>query len=119
MSEAEHRQFSRVAFDATTTLVLDGTRLTAKLLDVSLKGALVANLAGREPKIDQPARLEMALNGSDIVIAMDTEIAHVSPKGLGLRCTSIDLDSIAHLRRLMELNTGDPRLVERELSALL
>jgi hypothetical protein len=28
---------------------------------------------------------------------------------------SIDVDSATHLRRLLELNLGDPSLVEREL----
>ncbi|MCG8610315.1 MAG: hypothetical protein MI864_07240, partial [Pseudomonadales bacterium] len=31
----------------------------------------------------------------------------------------IDLDSITHLKRLIELNVGDPSLIERELSALI
>ena len=31
---------------------------------------------------------------------------------------SIDLDSITHLRRLVELNLGDEKLLERELSHL-
>jgi len=30
----------------------------------------------------------------------------------------IDLDSISHLRRLVELNLGDEALLERELAAL-
>jgi hypothetical protein len=37
---------------------------------------------------------------------------------LSLSCTEIDLDSITHLRRLLELNLGDPDLIERELSDL-
>jgi hypothetical protein len=36
-----------------------------------------------------------------------------------LLCESIDLDSITHLRRLVELNAGDPALLERELTALV
>ena len=38
---------------------------------------------------------------------------------IGLQCESIDLDSITHLRRLVELNAGDPALLDRELSSLL
>ncbi len=37
---------------------------------------------------------------------------------LGLRCEDIDVDSITCLRRLVELNLGEPELLERELSAL-
>jgi hypothetical protein len=34
-------------------------------------------------------------------------------------CKEIDLDSISHLRRLIELNLGDQEELERELGALL
>jgi hypothetical protein len=50
---------------------------------------------------------------------MNTRVAHLENTHVGLRCESIDLDSMAHLRRLLELNSGDPELVERELSALI
>ena len=46
-------------------------------------------------------------------------ISHIDGRHLGLCCTSIDLDSITHLRRLVELNAGDPAILERELTALL
>ena len=49
---------------------------------------------------------------------MDVEIAHRENDELGLNCKDIDVDSITHLRRLVELNLGDPELLERELSAL-
>lgn len=37
---------------------------------------------------------------------------------LGLRCRNIDLDSITHLRRLLELQLGDATLLQRELGQL-
>jgi hypothetical protein len=37
---------------------------------------------------------------------------------LGFVCRHIDLESISHLRRLVELNLGDESLLERELAAL-
>ena len=49
---------------------------------------------------------------------MDVWVAHEENKELGLKCKDIDVDSITHLRRLIELNLGDPDLLERELSAL-
>jgi hypothetical protein len=36
-----------------------------------------------------------------------------------LRCENIDIDSITHLRRLVDLNAGDASLLDREFSALL
>jgi hypothetical protein len=49
---------------------------------------------------------------------MDVVIAHQQNDELGVRCVDIDLDSITHLRRLVELNLGETELLERELSAL-
>jgi hypothetical protein len=58
----------------------------------------------------------------DLAVAyhlMWATVSHVDGRHIGLRCSSIDLDSITHLRRLVELNAGDPALLERELTALL
>jgi hypothetical protein len=38
---------------------------------------------------------------------------------LGLQCLHIDLDSVTHLRQLIERNSQDPTLLARELSVLV
>ncbi|VAX04921.1 hypothetical protein MNBD_GAMMA20-584, partial [hydrothermal vent metagenome] len=43
---------------------------------------------------------------------------HSENDHIGFRCEHIDLESISHLRRLVELNLGDAKLLDRELSAL-
>jgi hypothetical protein len=40
------------------------------------------------------------------------------PHRIGYRWEKIDLDSFSQLKRLVELNLGDPELLNRELSAL-
>jgi hypothetical protein len=50
---------------------------------------------------------------------MQGELVHREGHQVGLRCREIDIESIAHLRRLVELNLGDEDLLERELSALI
>jgi hypothetical protein len=49
---------------------------------------------------------------------MEGSIAHLEGTQVGLRCDSIDIDSLTHLRRLVELNVGDEAILQRELSAL-
>ena len=46
------------------------------------------------------------------------QVAQAQELQLGLVCRSIDLDSVTHLRRLLELQLGDPTLLERDLAAL-
>ncbi len=99
-------------------MVLEGRHFRTQLIDISLKGALVDRPADFEAETDHAVHLDVNLGAPDAVISMDCEIAYLTADRVGLRCVTIDLDSIAHLRRLIELNSGDLKLVERELSLL-
>ena len=61
--------------------------------------------------------LELLLN-QQTIIRMTVTVMHVHADRIGLHCEHIDIDSVTHLRRLIELNLGDPELLERELSGL-
>lgn len=113
----DQRDFSRVHFEVPATLHQGTEQWPARLSDISLHGALVERPADWEPESETLYRLDVHLN-EEITIRMDVEVAHVDAQWIGFRCHDIDVDSITHLRRLVELNLGDPELVERELSAL-
>ena len=114
----DRRHFSRIPFHRPAILELGGKELACVLHDVSLKGALV-ELPGATG-LFQNQRCALAIRlGGDAVIRMDVVVAHQEGTTLGVRCTGIDLDSIAHLRRLVEMNLGDEELLHRELAALV
>lgn len=91
------------------------------MVDLSLKGALLRLPARSALKPGDPCLLSVSLAQLDVGIAMAGEVAHVELEGLrvGLLCRSIDIESITHLRRLLEINLGDAQLLERELKALI
>lgn len=68
---------------------------------------------------DALCMLLVHLNKTNDQISMESAVTHVEGRRAGLHCLTIDLDSVTHLRRLVELNLGDPALLERELSALI
>lgn len=113
----EQRDFSRIHFEVPATLHSREQQWETRLSDISLHGALVERPAGWEAEDGQLYRLDVHLN-EEITLHMDAEVAHADGQWIGFRCHDIDVDSITHLRRLVELNLGDPELVERELSAL-
>lgn len=115
----ERRHFTRINFDAQVRLIgVDGS-WRGQLLDISLKGALVAVPSALTAEHGDSLMLEFALDDAgENVVRMETVIAHREQSHLGLRCEHIDLNSVSHLRRLVELNLGDAGLLDRELWSL-
>lgn len=116
----EKRQFSRVRFDARTTISGHAGQWKSELIDISLKGALVKRPPEWSGAPGERYALEIELGEhADIVIRMNhVTVAHIHPDTIGFSCVQIDVDSIAHLKRLMELNIGDAELIHRELGLL-
>ena len=116
----ERRKFWRATFNAPVKLISNVASADAMLDDISLKGALLDVPSGWQGKVGEHCHLKLRLGGDrDMSITMWGRITHVDGAKVGLQCESIDLNSITHLRRLVELNAGDPALLEREMSALV
>lgn len=116
MSE-EKRAFKRINFAAETSVRQGGHVWQVELLDLSLNGLLVVEPA--QWKIDPTAPLAVTVLLADgVEIDMMVRWRHTNNQRVGFECEHIDIDSISHLRRLVELNLGDSGLLERELAAL-
>jgi hypothetical protein len=110
----ERRRFSRVLFDAKAQLIQGDMKWETKVHDISLNGALTEEPTQFDPK-DNFLMLDFYLPESDIELQMEVELVYRSNNQLGLRCVHIDIDSISHLRRMVELNLGQSTLLNREL----
>lgn len=115
----ERRHFARVGFDAPAQLATAHDRFVVKIIDLSFKGALVRVPANAHLETGTLCGLSVALAETGASITMSAEVAHVEQDRLGLLCRGIDIDSVTHLRRLIEFHLGDPALLERELKALV
>lgn len=115
----QRRHFSRVLFNARATLRGDGGASPCQVLDLSLKGALLRVTDSQAWPPAARCTLELALDDEQQAnIRMDARVVHREGPVIGLHCVAIDLDSITHLRRLVELNLGDDAVLQREVSAL-
>ena len=115
---SERRRFKRIAFDAHTELRQGIKRWNVKLIDLSLKGVLVERPQDWDADPGMPVEVTVHLS-NQTEVAMEVRAAQIGPHQLGFVCEHISLDSISHLRRLIELNLGDPTELERELGALM
>lgn len=114
----EKRRFSRIPFETDVHLVNASGSWNSRLIDVSLKGILVTVPGGWRGKIGEHYFAEMLMENEEAIIRMEVSVSHIEEHHVGFRCEHIDLDSITHLRRLVELNLGDSDILDRELSDL-
>lgn len=114
----ERRQFHRILFDAPTRIVAASATLHTNLLDISLKGALAKIPENWQPQAGEPVTLHVLLDEGGTEIVMHALCAHIEADRVGFLCDEIDMDSISRLKRLVEWNTDDESLLQRELAAL-
>jgi hypothetical protein len=120
-SPAERRRFSRIPFPATAHIKAykGELHLNCDVIDISLKGILISLPVGWQGEMHDKYKIDLLLENAQLVINMYASVAHIDHDSVGFLCEHIDLDSISHLKRLVELNLGDEKLLHRELSALI
>lgn len=113
----ERRKFDRINFDAPVAIAQKELNTVTEVQDISLKGILLKN-----PNIplngNQDCELSIALSDK-AHINLVGRIVYQNAKGLGFEYEHIDLESMAHLRRILELNSGDEALIDRAFEALI
>lgn len=117
-SADDKRHFSRILFDARCTLHQGETEWATELLDISLRGILIKCPDISNANLNKPFEAIIALSEAGESIIMSLKLAHQESTHLGFECEYIDIESITHLKRLIELNLGNPELLNRELGAL-
>jgi len=120
-SPTERRQFSRIPFHIEANIQSESGEvyLNCEVVDVSLNGLLIAKPANWIGKDSEQHKVALLLENGLTVINMEAAVAHIDESSVGFICEHIDLASISHLKRLVELNLGDEDLLQRELSALI
>lgn len=116
-AQSERRIYNRIPFTAEILMQCGTQEWSCNLLDISLKGMLVEPPENIEIDLTNPCGMALFL-GEDISIHARVTITHSSNSNWGLKWLQIDVASLQHLRRLIELNTNNPAMLTRELSDL-
>ncbi len=117
-SHQDRRRFKRISFDAKTELTQGSRSWAVHLIDLSLKGLLIERPSPWLGNPEEPFIVDIHLN-VDIDVQMEVRLTHDDHNHLGFVCEHIGLDSVTHLRRLIELNLADHDELDRELAALI
>ena len=112
----DKRKFLRVPFQCQSQIRCGDRTYAGELLDISMKGALllVRDVSGWE--MGHTCFLDVKLENSDIHLQFEASLSHQEDNHYGFIFLSEELETFAHLRRLLELNIGDTDIVDRELA---
>lgn len=117
MTEQDRRRFRRFPIAGSVRLYSGTSMWTTELIDLSLRGVLVARPESWAGSPGTRFRLDLRLEGG-VLIGMGVELVGTRGPGLAFACLKIDIDSFTRLKRLVELNVGNTDILNRELSAL-
>ena len=119
MTEADNkRRFTRTHFDAVATLGNDESLWEVDVVDISLNGLLITRPQHWSAEIGEEFDFDLPLIEDEEFVVMKCKVARVDDKFVGLERTHIGIESITHLRKLLELNTGDVERINKEFSHL-
>ncbi|ARP39167.1 MULTISPECIES: PilZ domain-containing protein [Vibrio] len=114
----ERRQFSRVVYQTPTDISQGNVNVSGSVQDLSLHGLLIQCDKLQQLRTDIPVQVSFKLENSDINIQLEATIVSTINTSMRLRIEHLDIDSISHLKRLVELNVGDDELLYREIEHL-
>ncbi|CAA0116018.1 Cyclic diguanosine monophosphate-binding protein [BD1-7 clade bacterium] len=115
-NKSNRRRYTRVDFDASVSIQQHETYYNAELVDVSLKGMLV-RLPNADIKPNQLLNITLTLSEA-VSIHCQARWAHKKNDIAGLSIVKLDVDSMQHLCRLVQFNSGDQDLLDRDLQQL-
>lgn len=114
-----NRRFRRVHFETEVTLNVGHEVWSGELLEVAMKGAMVSTSAPLPLTPGTNCSLCISLPGTSISLNFQAVLIHAEGSHYGFRFISEDLETLTHLRKLIELNTGDAEATRSELSSWL
>lgn len=114
----ERRRFSRIVYQAQAVITQESTQVDASVNDLSLHGLLASSDQADVLDINKQINVEFSLSGSDVTIQLVGNIVGLNNNVIRVAIDHIDIESIGHLKRLIELNVGDDELLHRNIEHL-
>lgn len=114
----ERRHFSRIKFATHVQIIFENNKYEGELADVSLNGALFRPDGQIDLELGDICELSFLLSASEVNLVFKAQLVHEFNGYFGFKFLSEDMGTMSHLRRLLELNTGDSDQIAHELSFL-
>ncbi len=115
------RKFERLTFISEAKLSNGKKSEAISIIDLSLKGVHFGKPDKIKLSINQELSLAIIIGELDASksITMTVKIDRQTPEGYACHWLEIDENSFHHLHKLLTLNFGDAKLIDREIKDLI
>ena len=110
----EQRSYRRINFLTEADISIDGSVYRCDLVDLALQGALFRSERELSLPLGSQIPLSIYLPDSSVRMEFVGELIHQQGNFYGFIFISEKAESMAHLRRLLELNFGNAEQAEEE-----
>ena len=116
---AQRRRYPRFPFHRMASIVYDSGECSGSLLDASFNGALFEASGRMTAQLADCVLIIPFSRDPEEAIRLQAQVAYRRNRRLGLHWERIDAESTMKLQRLVEMNLGTLRLLERPLLSLI
>jgi hypothetical protein len=111
--DAERRTRTRVELRLSVTVIIEKEEVPVQTWDVSLRG--MSCTPDRRFKAESPCSVHCRL-GSGVEFFIDGSIVRCSATEAAVFFSSMDEEAFYYLKRLIQYNTHDPDIIDKELA---
>jgi hypothetical protein len=107
-AKADRRGLTRVGYRIQAVIEHRHGTFTARVVDLSLHSM---GIIGGEPlPVGEPVEVTIALLAAspDFTVRVSGNVVRADAAGVGIEFERVDVDSFAHLRKIVTYNSGDP-----------
>ncbi|GAB4299202.1 MAG: hypothetical protein Fur0034_10700 [Desulfuromonadia bacterium] len=115
---SDKRRFRRIPFSTRCSFSCGTVSCGAEVMDISMNGVLVA-ISCDAPLPHRSCSVALYLDGLETPLVFDGEVIHQAGKRVGIRFVTTDVESMIHLRAILENNSLDPDRVLEELGRII
>jgi len=102
----QHNGFCILSREETTKI----ETWQSNVINISVNGASIQSPDNWPGSINDNVRMTLILDGTDVELKLSGTITHQHPGILGIKFSTLNLDSLLHLQNVLELNLHEEAL---------
>lgn len=112
------RSFTRISFEHTADLIIDGKVFPTKIIDLSMRGMLIQNPENSNLSLNDDCEVIMhPADSSQDELEFMVKATHIKDDSVGMVITETDIDSFTSILDIISATDGDSEKIQDEITS--